>query len=214
MQKDKKMAVDVKSGMKKHLRFFLAGVLVVAPLAFTFYVVWTIGAGLDGFFRRFFPPDSAIRNAWIPGTGAVAALMLVYLVGLLTQVYVFRIFLDVLERGLVRVPVVKTIYESVRDILKLFGGDSKRMGQVVRYHVPNTNAFLLGIRTSTTPRVADDERVAVYLPMSYQLGGFTVYVPPSAVEPLDMNVEEALKIAATAAAGDREAVLPPIEPKA
>ena len=126
----------------------------------------------------------------------------IYLLGLLTHVWVFRWVMEVLEKLFARLPVVRTIYESVRDILRLFSGDSAQMGQVVRYRVPGTTADLLGIRTSLAPRGAGEKgKVSVYLPMSYQFGGFTLYVPADAIEPVDMSVEEALKIAATADAG-------------
>ena len=64
----------------------------------------------------------------------------------------------------------------------------------------------MGIQTSASPRGAGREGlVSVYLPLSYMLGGPTVYVPADAVTPVDMSVEQALRIAATADAGGREA---------
>ena len=123
--------------------------------------------------------------------------------------------MGLLEKLFGRLPVIKTLYESVRDILQLFGGQGERMGQVVRFRMPGTEADLLGIRTSTAPRGAPGGgKVAVYLPMSYQLGGFTLYVKPDAVEPVDMSVEEALKIAATADAGVAETAPPAPEANA
>jgi len=116
--------------------------------------------------------------------------------------WLFRWAVGLVERLVGRLPVIKTVYEGVRDILKLFSGDSKQTGKVVRYHVAGTNIQMLGIQTSASPRgTSDPDRVAVYLPMSYQIGGFTVYLPADAVEPIDMTVEEAMKLAATAEAG-------------
>ncbi len=186
--------------MNKQARIFLAGVMLIAPFAVTAYVVWWVGAGVDRLVKpviQWFAPDAAVP----PGLGLVVALAAVYGVGLLTHLWAFRGAVGLLERVFARVPVIRSIFESVRDILGLFGGDAGQMGQVVRYRLPGSEVELLGIRTCTSPRAAGGDKVAVYLPMSYQLGGFTVYVRPDAVEPVDMSVEEALKIAATAEAG-------------
>ena len=186
--------------MRKQLRIFLAGVMIVAPFVVTVYVIWWAGTALDGLAR------SAVTAIFMdaklfPGLGAILVVVGIYLIGLLTHWWVFRWILGLLEGLVSRLPVVKTIYESVRDILGLFGGDANRMGQVVRYRVPGTEMELLGIRTSSSPRGASgSNKVAVYLPMSYMVGGPTVYVDAESVEPVDMSVEEALKIAATAEA--------------
>jgi len=189
--------------MKKMVRTFVAGVLVVTPFAVTAYVIWWAGAALDRLARgaiSLLAPGA--ERFLFPGAGALVLLLAVYLVGLLMRLWVFRWAVQLLERLFMRLPVVKGLYDSIRDVLRLFGGDAARMGQVVRYRVPGTEAELLGIRTSTQPRgTSEPGKVAVFLPMSYQFGGFTLYVPANAVSPVDMTVEEALKIAATADAG-------------
>jgi len=205
--------------MNKQARIFLAGVMLIAPFAVTAYVVWWIGAGVDRLVKpaiQWLVPDAEVP----PGLGLVVALAAVYGVGLLTHLWAFRGVVRLLERLFSRVPVIRSIFESVRDILGLFGGDAGQMGQVVLYRPPGSEVEMLGIRTSTSPRAVagnrahhgskgtpenpaagGDGKVAVYLPMSYQIGGFTIYVRPEAVDPVDMSVEEALKIAATAEAG-------------
>jgi len=189
--------------MKKQMRIFLAGVMIVAPIAVTAYAVFWAGAGLDGLARSGIEAVAPGAKAWLfPGVGAILLVVTIYLVGLLTRVWGFRWVMRLVEGVFARLPGIKALYESVRDILKLFGGDSGQMGQVVRYQIPGTDMKVLGIRTSTAPRGAKDVgRVAVYLPMSYMVGGMTVYVPADAAEPVEMSVEEALKIAATAEVG-------------
>ena len=196
--------------MNRQLRIFLAGAMVVVPFALTAYVVWWAGAGLDGLVNDLIGPKDNGDRRLPPGAGALAVLVGVYLVGLLMHLWLFRWVVGLLEKALSRVPVVKGLYEAFRDLLKLFGGRSEQMGQAVRYSPRGSDIKLLGIRTSTSPRGAAGEgRVAVYLPMSYQIGGYTVYVPADAVEPLDMSVEEALRIAATADVGQAQAPAPP-----
>lgn len=183
---------------RKQLHIFVTGVLLLAPFALTAYVLYMVGNGLDNWVRQPFTRD------FLPaGTGLVLLLVVVYLVGLLGQWWAFKGILRGLERLVLQVPLAKTIYEAVRDIAKLFGGQAGKMGQTVRLKVPGSDGYVLGIRTSTSPRGAagDVGKVAVYVPMSYQLGGFTIYAPAEMVQELDIPVEEALKLAATAEAG-------------
>ncbi len=188
--------------MKKQLRIFVTGALVVIPFAVTAWVAWWAATQMARLGQRVLPRGPEEAPAWMPWAGVAAILAVVYLIGLLMHWCVFRWIVGLLERLLGRLPIVKTLYESVRDILRLFSGEAQQMGQVVRYRLPGTDAQLLGIQTSTSPRGADAPgKVAVYLPMSYQIGGFTLYLPADAVEPVDMSVEEALKLAATAEAG-------------
>ena len=125
----------------------------------------------------------------------------IYLVGLLTHLWIFRWAVGLVEKLVVRVPGVKTVYESVRDLLKLFGGDARRMGRVVLYTPPGTDMTMLAILTNERPSGIGPEakhKVAIYLPYSYMFGGITVYVSPDHLQEVDTPVEVALKLAATA----------------
>ena len=194
--------------MNRHVRIFLAGALVLVPFGLTAYLVWWAGSSLERLGRLVLPPGP--DNWLLPGAGVVIVVVGIYLIGLLMRWWVFRGVVGLAERLLGRLPLVKSLYESIRDILKLFAGQSSRMGRVVRYRPPGTDAQLLGIQTSTSPRgAAGTGQVAVYLPFSYMLGGITMYVRPEALEPVDMSVEEALKIAATAEASGAAPTQPP-----
>jgi len=181
--------------MQKQLRILLAGVMVLAPLAVTVWVIWTLGSWLDQMGRNLFPVPR--------GVGAVVVVVGIYLVGLLTHFWVFQGMLAGLDRLVARVPGVKTIYESVRDLLKLFGGDSRRMGRVVRYKAPGSDMSMLAILTNEAPAGLDPQdpegrKVAIYLPYSYMFGGITIFVSPENIREVDMPVERALKLCATA----------------
>jgi len=197
--------------MTKLLQIFLAGVMVIVPFAITVWVIATVGQwvgdwgyailtlGLD-------PATVPVEEYTLRILGALVIILAILLVGLLTHVWVFRWVVGFFERLVQRVPGVKTVYESVRDLLKLFGRDTQHnMGRVVLYSPPNTQLQLLGILTTETPDgVADDpqgEMVALYLPMAFMIGGPVMYVPKSQVRELDMPVERALKLCATAQVG-------------
>jgi len=188
--------------MKKQLGIFLAGVMVLVPLAVTVWVVWWLGTTLDALGGEILPV------ALPPGVGAVVLIAVVYLVGLATRFWLFQAALSLLEKTVARLPGVKTLYESVRDLLQLFGGDAGKMGQVVRYCPPGSDMKLLGIRTNDRPPYGQAGQgkptVAVYLPFSYMFGGITVYCEPERIEEIDMPVEQCLKLCATAFVGGED----------
>ncbi|MBC8373068.1 MAG: DUF502 domain-containing protein [Phycisphaerae bacterium] len=186
--------------MKKQLGIFLAGVMVLVPLAVTLYVVCWLGSTLDALGREILP-----NVVLPPGVGAVILIAGVYLVGLATRFWLFQAAWSLLERIVARVPGIKTLYESVRDLLQLFGGNAAKMGKVVQYSPPGSSMKMLGIRTNDTPPFAQGSgggpAVAVYLPFSYMFGGMTIYCEPDRLEELDMPVEQCLKLCATAFVG-------------
>ncbi|MEI7835246.1 MAG: DUF502 domain-containing protein [Planctomycetota bacterium] len=185
--------------MKKQMRILMSGVLVVAPFAVTVWAVWGLGQMLDSLVRD--PVLKATKVDLFPGTGMLIVLAAVYLIGLMAQVWMFSWILTALEALVTRLPGIKTIYESVRDLLKLFGGDAKKMGQVVLYTPPGSTTTVLGIRTSPAGggrSVSGRYTATVYLPFSYMFGGLTVFAPPESLQEIDMPVETCLKLCATA----------------
>jgi uncharacterized membrane protein len=201
--------------MKRHLNVFLAGVVIVAPFAVTAYLLWVAASATDRVMRSALGLFHVPMPHWVttPGVGVLAGLVLIYLVGLLTRLYAFRLGVRTLEGLLLRVPVIKGIFEAIRDVLRLFAGNPTNMGQVVRVKLPGSDVHMLGVLTNRHPRgAADLGKAAVYLPMSYQIGGFTIYVDPKEIEPLDISVQDALKIAATAEAGTQTETSEPGNP--
>jgi uncharacterized membrane protein len=194
--------------MKNLIRTFLSGALVVVPVAITAYVLYSMALWLDSLGLRM------VTAVWpnaqtFPGAGALLLIAVIYLTGLLTRLWIFRRVWDVIEGLLAKVPGVKVIYESVRDLMKLFGGGAASMGRVVEYRPPGTDVAVLGILTNEHPiGVAPEgqpKRVAVYLPLAYMLGGPTILTTEDNLTDVDMPVEHALKLAATAYLGSGSA---------
>lgn len=198
--------------MKKIIQIFLAGVMVVIPFAVTAYVIWAVGAWLDVRGRALLQWRTQWRE-WQPpkelgdysGLGILIVLGIIFLIGLLTRSWLFQRILRYFERLIIHMPGVKTIYESMRDLLKLFGRGSERMGRTVLYTPPGSDMSFLGVVTNDQPAGADSsdgrKRVALYLPLAYMLGGPVIFVPEDTVKELNMPVEQALKLCATAHVG-------------
>ena len=202
--------------MKTQIRIFLSGALVLVPLAITVYVIVSVGAWLDGVGKELMKRVGGDPDKLFQGAGVLLVVTIIYLVGLLTHVWGFRSIWGWFERLLGRLPGVKIIYESVRDLMKLFGGGAGSMGRAVEYRPPGADVAFLGIVTNEDPAGAKGEgqkRVAVYIPLAYMFGGPTVLTSPEHLRNLDMSVERALKLAATAHMGGPAAAAPPKKEK-
>jgi uncharacterized membrane protein len=187
-------------------RTFLTGLFVLLPIMVTLAIVmWLIGAAetvLGGIIRVLLPGD-----AYLPGMGLVLSLLLIFLVGLAMQAIFFREVIHWLEDQLERIPLIKTVYSAVKDLTGFFsraGGSSKGFGQVVQVQIPGTPIRMLGFVTLQDLSGAHlavpegEDTVAVYLPMSYQIGGYTLLLPRAYLTPVDMGMEEAMRFLITA----------------
>jgi uncharacterized membrane protein len=182
-------------------RIFLTGLLTVLPIVATIYVTVWVLAVLERFFGTqvmFLIPDEWYRT----GMGLVVAIVFVFLVGLLMHGILFRRVFAHAEKVLLEIPLVRSVYAALRDLMGLFAESKEPSLQVVSLDLPG-NLRVLGFVTradfSDAPAgIARPDEVAVYLPMSYQIGGYTVFVPKSACKPVPMSREEAMKFILTA----------------
>jgi uncharacterized membrane protein len=182
-------------------RIFLTGLLTVLPIVATIYfTVWVLTV-LERFFGKqvlFLVPDEWYRT----GMGLAVAVVVVFLVGLLMHAILFRRLFGWAEKALLEIPLVRSVYAALRDLLGLFAEHKEPSLQVVSLDLPG-NLRVLGFVTradfsDAPPGIARADEVAVYLPMSYQIGGYTVFAPKSACTPIDMSREEAMKFILTA----------------
>ena len=180
---------------------FLTGLLTLLPVVATIYfLIWLVRL-VDALFGK--PLLWLLPDAYHGGMGVVLALAIVFGVGVLMQAYLFRRVFRGIERLLLEVPLVRSIYAALRDLAGLFGKDSGPALQVVEVTLPGTGWRLLGFVTRTEfddlpEGLGRQGDIAVYLPMSYQIGGYTIFLPQKQVRPVDMSREDALKFILTA----------------
>jgi uncharacterized membrane protein len=185
-------------------KLFLKGLVVVIPAALTLAILWWLAGGaerlLGGLLSGFLP------DGWyIPGMGLLSAVAITILLGLLTHVILFQRLFAVGEAILNRLPLVKSIYSAIKDFMAYLSPDSKEaMRKVVLVKLPGQNFEMIGFVTredfSRLPvelTIADP--VAVYLPFSYQIGGYTLFLPRSSLTPIDISFEDAMKLVLTGA---------------
>ncbi len=186
--------------MKTLSQIFLRGLATILPVALTLYLCYWLAISseqlLGGLLQQVLPID-----LYRPGMGLLAGVILTFIAGLLVRAWVIRSLWAWGEHLLESIPLVKTIYTGLRDIVQFAssGHRDESMGRVVRVSLPG-DVKAIGFVTSESPswRLPGEDHVAVYLPLSYQIGGHTLLVPPTAIEPLDMRVEEAMRLVLTA----------------
>ncbi len=186
--------------MKTVGRLLAKGLFTILPIVLTVYFIYWLGVTteslLSGPLKLWLPAE-----IYVPGMGLIAGFVVLIVVGLLVNAYVIRRVISFSESLILRIPVVKTVYSAVRDLTGLMkvgekGNELQRVvmvqfgpGKVIGF-VTQENATLPGLGT-------DDELVAVYMPMSYQIGGYTLYLPRDRIEPTDLTVEAAMRIVLT-----------------
>lgn len=188
------------------LRLFFKGLATIIPIALTLIIVlWLAGLAEDGFGRMI---QWLLPESWyIRGMGLVLGIVAVIVIGLLSHLYLFRTLIEFGEGILDRMPVVKSVYRATKDFVEYFSGDKgERFNQVVMVRHPELKLSVLGFITrddfSNLPFGKEGE-VAVYLPLSYQIAGYTIFVPREWCEPVDMPFEDAVRLILTAAMSRR-----------
>lgn len=174
-------------------RRLIAGLIVIAPLAITFYVLYWLFSAVDGIIGNSLYDAIGVQ---IPGLGLIVLLLLLLGVGWLAEKTVGGQIVEWWHRALDRVPLVSRLYGATRRIVgSVFGGEEKRFfREVVLFEYPSAGQWTLGFVTGRAPR-ALDERIAngitIFLPTAPNpVTGFLIIVPEERVIRLPVTVEE------------------------
>jgi uncharacterized membrane protein len=182
-------------------KIFMRGLIALAPISLTLALLIWLYNVLEGVFSI---PIKAILGPeyYYRGSGVLLAFVLIILIGALLNTYLLRKLYEAGENLMHRIPFVKTLYSSVRDLMKFFQSDeAKKQGYVVSFEIAGTRLIGLVTRESfdDLPKgVGEEGEIAVFLPMSYQIGGYMIMVPRSSVKRISMSVEEAMRFVVTA----------------
>ena len=182
-------------------RYFITGLLIWVPLAITAWVLSLIASVADQSLRLL-PESIRPHNLFgfdIPGTGIAVTLLIIFATGLLAANFIGQRLVTWWEKLLDRIPVVNSIYNSVKqvsDTLFSSSGNAFRQALLIRYpHTESwTIAFLTGVPGGDVANYLQDDYVSVYVPTTPNpTSGFFLMMPRSDVIELDMDVDEALK---------------------
>jgi uncharacterized membrane protein len=182
-------------------KYFITGLLIWVPLAITAWVLSLIVRSMDQsllLLPQAIHPEHLL-GMYIPGLGALLTLLVVFLTGLVTTNIVGQKLVRFWEGVLARIPVVKSIYYSVKQVSDtLFSGSGVAFRKVLLVRYPHPEAWSVAFQTGHPARdVADmlpDEHVGIFIPTTPSpVNGFFFFVKRKDVIELDMNVDEALK---------------------
>jgi uncharacterized membrane protein len=186
--------------MKQIGGILLKGLVTILPIGLTIYFIYWLGVTTESLLSKPIKLVIDDANYW-PGMGLVTGFMLLFLVGLAVNAFIVRRVLGIGEELLLRVPVVKTVYSAIRDMTRLVNTDKKKgdLDRVVTldYGPGKLIGFVTQEHANTIGIGGGEDMIAVYLPMSYQIGGYTLYVSRSKVHETDLTVEQAMRIVLT-----------------
>ncbi|MFY7899802.1 MAG: DUF502 domain-containing protein [Chitinophagaceae bacterium] len=192
-----------KNILARILQFFLQGLIVIAPIGITIWVVLGLFNTVDNILPNIIhsiAPKLVIRDESgnlqkIPGLGFIVVIALVIIIGWVSSLFVVGRLVNVLDKVLESTPGIKLIYSSVKDFLEAFAGNKKKFDKPVLVNVDGSDVWRIGFITQET--VIDfglENHVAVYVPHSYAISGITYFVPPQKIKHIEaVSAADAMK---------------------
>jgi uncharacterized membrane protein len=193
-----------RSPVTERLRaYFFAGILVAGPIGLTLYLTWLFVHFIDGSVGQLLPapynPGTYLPFN-IPGLGLVIAVVLLTLIGALTAGYAGRIFLRLSERIVARMPIIRGIYGTMKQLFEtVLAKQSNTFREAVLVEWPRPGMWTIGFITARIEgeirTLTDPDIVSVYVPTTPNpTSGYLMFVPRRDVAVLSMTVEEAIKL--------------------
>ena len=193
----------LRSILSKLLQYFFQGLIVLAPIGITIWVVLSLFNLVDDilpniihvFAPSFVPKDAQGNLVKIPGLGFIVVVILVLLVGWLSSMFAVGRLVALLDTVLEKTPGIKFIYSSVKDFLEAFAGNKKKFDKPVLVNVDANDVWRIGFITQkSSAEFGLAEHVTVYVPHSYAISGITYMVPITRIKPLtDLSAADAMK---------------------
>lgn len=180
-------------------KIFLRGLGFVIPVSITLYLIYTIAItseqAIGGAIRNVLPYE------WYwPGLGLVIAIALVFVIGLLVRIPGVKLLVPLTDWLFNRMPIVRSVYSILKDFIDFMSADSEHTGRPVLVEIA-PEKLVIGVLTNENldniNQIPKDS-VMVYLPMSYQIGGYSIIIPKDQITELDMPMEEAMSFVVTA----------------
>jgi len=167
--------------MKKLSKYFFEGLIVVIPISVTIYLLYIIFIQIDGLFKFKYP-----------GIGFLITMIGILIIGFIASHFLTKGFIVLVHNLFNRVPLVKIIYISIKDLTEALFGERKRFNQPVSVKLSNDNGVeLLGFITEENPNfLGEKDKVAVYIPQAYNFAGNLILVAAENVKKLNVGAKE------------------------
>lgn len=194
---------NIRAYLKKLLQYFFQGLIVLAPIGITLWVVIGLFQWIDGFlpnlinalFPNLLEQDAAGNLKSLPGLGFIVVILLVLIVGWISSIFVVGRLVTLLDTVLEKTPGIKFIYSSVKDFLEAFAGNKKKFDKPVLVNVDANDVWRIGFITQQSSiDFGLIDHVTVYVPHSYAISGITYFVPRERIKLLkDISASDAMK---------------------
>jgi len=179
--------------IKHFKKSFFSGLLLIVPLVITILVIRTIFNFLDRLLLPYLQPQVGY---WIPGIGILITFLAIYLIGLMVSNFIGRKMVQKGELFLSKIPIAKSIYGSVKQIIETFSFKENQSGKkVVMVEYPKENIWSIGLVNGEIKHPSSNEKLYNILIIASinPTSGFFILVPQHKVIKLDISVEEAMK---------------------
>jgi uncharacterized membrane protein len=179
--------------------YFLAGILVTAPIGLTFYFTWIFLRFIDESVSNLIP-QQYYPETTVPGIGILIAITGFILIGWFAKNFFGRMILRISEYIVDRMPVIRNLYGAIKQILEtIMASQSQAFRDVVMLEYPRKGVFSVGFVTGRSKgevqRVTSDETINVFVPTTPNpTSGYLLFVPKKELYFLDMTVEEGVKL--------------------
>jgi uncharacterized membrane protein len=166
------------------IKYFVRGLLILVPITLTVYVAYFVFVTIDGWINV-----ESLLDQRIPGVGVALTVVLITLTGLLASSVWARWIFGLTDKLFRKLPVVKLLYTSLKDLIGAFVGEQRRFDRpVLVLPVEDAEGQFVGVETrGRLNEFGMDDHAAVYVPWSYNFGGNVILVPRSRVRPLDLD---------------------------
>lgn len=180
------------------LRYFVQGIIILAPIGITAWVLYNVFEWVDGILRPYVN---------IPGLGFAIIMVFIVLVGWFSSNFLMGSMISFFDQWMERTPVIKFIYTSTKDFFEAFAGDKRKFNKAVLANVFSEEVWIIGFLTDEemTKFEMGADHVAVYVPQAYNFAGQLYILPRSRVRKIDgITSGEAMKYAVTGGVVDLE----------
>ena len=190
---------EPKSNLKKILRYFIQGLIILAPIGITGYVLYWLFDEVDSILRPYVN---------IPGLGFIIIILFVILVGWVSSSFLMGSFLGFFDQWMERTPGIKFIYTSTKDFFEAFAGDKRKFNKAVLASVFSEDVWIVGFLTDEEMQKFEmgANMVAVYVPQAYNFAGQLYILPRDKVRKIEkITAGEAMKYSVTGGVVDLDA---------
>ena len=184
-------------------RYFLAGILVTSPILITAYVTWMIITFIDSQVAGLLPDSLDFTKQLphqVPGLGLIISIFTITIIGALTPGFIGRTLLKAGERVLDKMPVVRTIYGAIKQIMEtVMSTNSESFREVVLVEYPRKGIWVIGFVTGETKgevqSLNENQLINIFIPTTPNpTSGFLLFLPKQDLVYMDMKVEDAVKM--------------------